>query len=50
MQSATPLGAALAGALFPLAGWPGLVAASAAVMGGPGAPGLALRDPRRAAR
>jgi MFS family permease len=48
MQAGNPLGAALAGPLFPLLGVMGLIAASAAVMGLPGAIGLAVGDLRRA--
>ncbi len=50
MQAGNPLGAALSGALFPLLGLLGLIAASAAAMGIPGAIGLAIRDLRRATR
>jgi predicted MFS family arabinose efflux permease len=46
MQAGNPLGAALAGALFPLLGVLGLIAASAAAMGLPGAAGLAVRELR----
>ena len=50
MQAGNPLGAAFSGVLFPLLGVAGLIAASAAVMGLPGAVGLAIRNLRRAAR
>jgi MFS family permease len=50
MQAGNPLGAALAGVLFPILGLLGLVAASAAAMGIPGALGLGVRDLRRAER
>jgi hypothetical protein len=48
MQAGNPLGAALSGALFPLLGLLGLIAASAVVIGMPGAAGLAVRDLRLA--
>lgn len=48
MQAGNPLGAALSGALFPVLGLLGLIAASAAVMGIPGAIGLGIRDLRQA--
>jgi predicted MFS family arabinose efflux permease len=50
MQAGNPLGAALSGLLFPALGLLGLIVASAAVMGVPGAMGLASRDLRRAKR
>jgi predicted MFS family arabinose efflux permease len=50
MQAGNPLGAALSGALFPLLGLLGLIAASAAVMSIPGVLGLSIRDLRIAAR
>lgn len=50
MQAGNPLGAALSGVLFPVLGVLGLIAASAAVMGVPGALGFAVRDLRRATR
>ncbi|NJM91597.1 MAG: MFS transporter [Rhodospirillaceae bacterium] len=49
MQAGNPLGAALSGALFPVLGLLGLIAASAAVMGLPGAIGLGVRGLRQAA-
>jgi hypothetical protein len=50
MQTGNPLGAALSGALFPLWGLLGLIAASAAVTGIPGAVGLGVRELRLATR
>jgi MFS family permease len=50
MQAGNPLGAAFAGALFPLLGALGMVAASAAAMAIPGALGLLVRDLWRATR
>jgi predicted MFS family arabinose efflux permease len=50
MQAGNPLGAALSGAVFPLLGLLGLIGASAAVMGVPGALGLAVPDLRRPRR
>jgi MFS family permease len=48
MQAGNPLGAALSGALIPLLGLMGLIAASAAVMSLPAAAGFAVPDLRRA--
>lgn len=50
MQAGNPLGAAFSGVLYPLLGLLGLIAASAAVMGIPGALGLTVRGLRQAAR
>jgi MFS family permease len=50
MQAGNPLGAALSGALFPPWGLLGLIAASAAVMGIPGAVGLGVCELRLATR
>ncbi len=50
MQAGNPLGAALSGLLYPLLGLLGLIAASAAVIGIPGAMGFAVRGLREARR
>jgi predicted MFS family arabinose efflux permease len=50
MQGGNPVGAALSGPLFQMIGVFGLIAASAAMMGLPGAVGFAVKGLRRAER